>query len=168
MKKLLTVFAVTFVAAVWMIGSWIFFDTMAVNAQGSGTPAVADVDKGTHPEQFKHKGGPDHGFLKKLNLTDAQKEQVKAIRAEEGPKMKPLMQQLKAGRDQLEALRKSGTFDEAKVRAIAKGQADTLTDMIVVKECMMSRIYGVLTPEQRAKAEEMRDSKHGKRHEKTD
>ena len=72
--------------------------------------------------------------------------------------MKPLVQQLKAGRDQLDALRKSGPFDEAKVRSIAKGQADTLIELIVAKERMKSRIYAVLTPEQRTKAEELRES----------
>ncbi|MGD0887572.1 MAG: Spy/CpxP family protein refolding chaperone, partial [Thermodesulfovibrionales bacterium] len=71
-------------------------------------------------------------------------------------KIKPLFQQLKAGRDQLRALPK-GQFDEAKVRSIAKGQADTIADMIVAKERMKSRMYAVLTPEQRTKVEQMRE-----------
>jgi Spy/CpxP family protein refolding chaperone len=175
MKRLLTVFAVIFVAAVWMTGSWLFFNTLAVGAQGSGTPAAADVEKAAPKDETaakehcgKWKGHGRHGFFKELNLTDAQKQQIKAIRAEESPKMKPLGQQLKAGRDQLNALMKSGPFDEAKVRSIAKGQADTLTELIVAKERMKSRIYAVLTPEQRAKAEQIRESWKAKKakHEK--
>ena len=42
--------------------------------------------------------------------------------------------------------------------AIAKGQADILTELTVAKERMESRIYALLTPEQRAKAEEIRES----------
>jgi len=78
--------------------------------------------------------------------------------------MKPLFEQLKAGRDKLRALPK-GQFDEAKVRAIAKGQSDTFADIIVAKERMKSRMYAVLTPEQRTKAEQMRE-KWQSRHEK--
>ena len=46
MKRLVTGFTIAFVAAVWMTGSWFFFNSIAVGAQGSATPAVADVSKG--------------------------------------------------------------------------------------------------------------------------
>ena len=85
MKRVLTGFAVTLVAAVWMTGSWFFFNSIAVGAQGSGTPAVADVSKtgskdeaaaeGHCGEHWKGHHGR-HGFWKKLNLTDAQKNQI--------------------------------------------------------------------------------------------
>jgi len=51
-----------------------------------------------------------------------------------------------------------GQFDEAKVRTIAKGQTDIRTEMIVTKERMKSRMYAVLTPEQQAKAEKLREA----------
>jgi Spy/CpxP family protein refolding chaperone len=187
MKKIFAGFAVTLVAAVWMAGSWFFFNSIAVGAQGSATHAVADVSK-TGPKDEsaaeghcgKHWKGchghwkgchGHHRLWKKLKVTDAQKKEMFAIRLEERAKIKPLFQQLKAGRDQLNALRKSEPFDEAKVRSIAKGQADTLIEMIVVKERMKSRIFAVLTPEQRAKAQELRESwkaRHGKKPEHKD
>jgi Spy/CpxP family protein refolding chaperone len=167
MKRLLIGFAVTLVAAVWMIGSWFFFNSIAVGAQGSATPAVADVSKtgpqdtgaaeGKCGEHWKHRHWGRHGhhhLWKKLNLTDAQKKEMFAIRLEERAKMKPLVQKLKAGRDELRALPK-GQFDEAKVRTIAKGQADIRTELIVEKRRMISRFYAVLTPEQRTKVEQM-------------
>jgi Spy/CpxP family protein refolding chaperone len=170
MKRLLTGFTVTLVAAVWMIGSWFFFNSIAAGTQGSVTPAVADVSKagpqdtgaaeGKCGEHWKHRHGHwkhhhgHHHLWKKLNLTDAQKKEMFSMRLEERAKMKPLVQQLKAGRDQLRALPK-GQFDEAKVRAIAKGQADIITELIVEKQRMKSRVYAVLTPEQRAKVEQM-------------
>ena len=176
MKKLFTIFAVTLVAVVWMTGSWLFFNSIAAGAQGSAAPAVADADKAAPKDEAakehcgKWKGhhrhfGRHHGhfglwkmFARKLNLTDAQKNQIKTIVSEERPKMKPMFQQLKAGREQLDALIKSGPFDEAKVRSIAKAQADTLADMIVAKQRMKSKIYAVLTPEQHAKAEKLREA----------
>jgi protein CpxP len=192
MKKLLTGFAVTLVAVVWMTGSWFFFNSIAVGAQGSATPAVADTGKtgpkdeaaaeghcGMHCKHWKHHHGHcghhgHHGYhhlWKKLHLTDAQKTQIHTIISEERAKMKPLVQQLKAGRDQLIALRKSGAFDEAKVRSIAKGQADTIVELIVAREGMKSKVFAVLTPEQRTKAQELRESwkaRHEKKHMKQD
>ena len=163
MKRLLIGFAVTLVAAVWMIGSWFFFNSIAVGAQGSATPAVADVSK-TGPQDTgaakcmcgKHwKGHHGHHHLwKKLNLTDAQKKEMFSIRLDARAKVKPLVQKLKEGREQLRALPK-GQFDEAKVRAVAKGQADIITELIVEKQRMISRFYAVLTPEQRTKVEQM-------------
>jgi periplasmic protein CpxP/Spy len=149
MKRLLTGFAVALVAAVWMMGSCFFFNSTAVGAQDTG---AAKEKCGEH---WKHRHGHHH-LWKKLNLTDAQKKEMFSIRLEERAKMKPLFQQLKAGREQLRALPK-GQFDEAKVRTIAKGQADIITELIVEKQRMRSRFYAVLTPEQRAKAEQMRE-----------
>ncbi len=82
--------------------------------------------------------------------------------------MKPLVEKLKEARKEFRALTTAPTFDEAKVRSIAKGQSDTITELIVAKERMKSRIWGVLTPDQRAKAEKMRESWKAKRmeHEK--
>ncbi len=58
----------------------------------------------------------------------------------------------------MRALEKTGQFDEAKVQAVAKGQAEIISQLIVEKARMKSRMYAVLTPEQRAKAEQMRES----------
>jgi len=180
MKRILTGFTVTLVAAVWMTGSWFFFNSIAVGAQGAATASAADVSKADpkdesataghcgehwkgHHGDWKGRHGHHH-LWKMLDLTDAQKKEMFSIRLEERAKMKPLVQNLKAGRDQLCALPK-GQFDEAKVRAIAKGQADIITELIVAKQRMKSKMYAVLTQEQRAKVEQMRE-KWKSRHEK--
>ena len=182
MKRILTGFSVTLVAAIWMTGSWLFCNSIAVGANGSSTPAVADsksgpIEKpaaesecGKHGKHWKHRHKM-HRLWKKLNLSEAQKKEVHAILDEELAKMKPMLEQLKAGREQFNALLKSGPFDEAKIRSVAKAQADTLLEMIVVREHMKSRIYAVLTPEQRTRAEELLKSwqaRYGKEHEQED
>jgi protein CpxP len=167
MKRLLTGFTVTLVAAAWMMGSCFFVNSIAVGAEDTGAA------KGECREHWKHHHRGHHGhhhLWKKLNLTDAQKKEMFSIRLEERATMKPLAQKLKAGRDQFRALPK-GQFDEAKVRAIAKGQADIITELIVEKQRMKSRMYAVLTPEQRAKVEQMHEkwkSHHEKEHENKD
>jgi Spy/CpxP family protein refolding chaperone len=168
MKKVLTGFAVTFVAAVWMVGSWFFFNSIAAGAQGTNTPSVGNVEKSAPHDRdaeggcgcgghWKHHRG-HHSFWKKLNLTDPQKKEMFSIKLEERAKMKPLIEKLKAGRDQLRTLGMNAQFDEAKVQAAAKGQSDIITQLIVEKVRMKSRMFAVLTPEQRAKAEQMRET----------
>lgn len=175
MKKVLTGLAVTLVAAIWMTGSWLFFNSIAAGAQGSGAAAVAEAGKaGAEAEgdcgghwMHHHRGHHGHHLWKTLNLTDAQKKEMFSIRLEERAKIKPLVQKLKAGRDQFRDLIKSGKFDEEKVRSVAKAQADIRTEIIVERVRMMSRMYAVLTPEQRAKAEKLHESwkaRHEKEH----
>ncbi len=168
MKKLLAGFGVILVAAVWMTGSSFFFNSIAVGAEGAGPPAAAEQGHWEH-----HHGmhcGHHHHFFKKLNLTDDQKKEMFAIRLDERAKMKPLFQKVGEGRKQIGDLVKSGKFDEAKVRAFAKGQSDIIADIIVEKVHMKSRMYAVLTPEQRTKAEQLREQwkAHKKEHENKD
>jgi len=87
-----------------------------------------------------------------LDLTDAQQAQVKDIFAKEKPIIQPLMDQLKQGHHDLMQLETSGTFDEAKVRALAAQHTQTMTDLIVEKARVHNQIFQLLTPEQKAKA----------------
>ena len=143
-----------------------FFNCIAGGAKGVVTTAAAEVIKGDTQEtaevkgkceeQCKHHRG--HHFWKKLGLSDAQKNQVHAVLAEGRTKMQPLVQKLKEGREQLRTIVKSGQFDEEKVRAIAKGQSDIRTELMVEKTRVKSKIWAVLTPEQRARAEQMHEA----------
>ena len=92
-----------------------------------------------------------------LDLTDEQKTKVKAILEAEKPTVQPLVQQLAANRKELQQVTDNGQFNEAQVQAIATKQGQTLSQLIVEKERVQSQIYAVLTPEQRAKAEKMRE-----------
>jgi Spy/CpxP family protein refolding chaperone len=144
MKKLLIVLGVILVTAVWIAGSSLF-------SNSAGISAFAE------PEHWGHHHCGHHHFWKKLNLTDDQKKEMFAIRLDEQAKIKPLVQKLKDGRQQLTDVVKSGKFDEAKVQSIAKGRADIISQIIVEKTRMKSRMYAVLTPDQHAKAEQMHE-----------
>ena len=61
----------------------------------------------------------------------------------------------------------NGQFDETRVRAIANEQALLMVDSVVEHERMKSKIFAILTPEQRTKAEELHKQHrggHGRRH----
>src|SRR5918993_4641534 len=104
--------------------------------------------------------GKDHSRMmdhvtKELGLSAEQQTQVKALlegmhTAEEARHTK--RDEL---RKQLDEATKDGQFDETRVRAIANEQAALMADSLVEHERMKSKIYAILTPEQRVKAEEL-------------
>ena len=105
-------------------------------------------------------GGPGHGMgfmARELNLTDAQKEQVKSIMKANHANMKTVMQQMEQNRQSLLAATANGAFDAAKIQALANQQAQLRAAMIVQHETLQHQIYTqVLTTEQQAKAEQIR------------
>jgi len=90
-------------------------------------------------------------YVHKLDLTDAQQAQVKAIVAKEKPALQPLMLQMAQGHSQLRDLVMSGGFDEAKVRELASQQTPVLTELAVQYARIGSEMMQVLTPEQKTK-----------------
>ena len=90
-----------------------------------------------------------------LGLSDAQKEQITALLKTEEEKNAPLREQLVANRKQLKQAALAATFDEATVQSIAASQAQILSQLIVSHARTKSRIYALLTPEQRSLAEKI-------------
>lgn len=116
------------------------------------------------PEGMGHGGwgGPGHGpgmafWGRELNLTDAQKAQVKTIMQANHANMKPLMQQIEQNRAALLAATANGAYDPAKIQTLANTQAQLQAAMIVQREAVHHQIYTqVLTSDQQAKAEQLR------------
>ncbi len=91
-----------------------------------------------------------------LNLTDAQKAQVKQLMEGLETSTKDLREQLfKAGGRPFDDL-KDGAFDEAAVRAAAQARANIHVELEVAHARVMSQIYALLTAEQKAKLAERR------------
>ena len=124
---------------------------MIAYAQGPGPEAMG----GPHGM-----GGPGHGMgfmARELNLTDAQKAQVKTIMQANHANMKPVMQQLEQNRQALLAATANGAYDPAKIQLLANQKAQLEAAMTVQHEALQHQIYTqVLTPEQQAKAEQLR------------
>jgi Spy/CpxP family protein refolding chaperone len=114
--------------------------------------AVSQTVRGAHMHGDRMFGGPMLGFyVRKLDLTDAQQAQVKAIMAKEKPTLQPLMEQMTQGHSQLRDLVLSGSFDEAKAREMASQQTQTMTELTVQHARIASEMVQILTPEQRTK-----------------
>ena len=105
-----------------------------------------------------------HGFNRglamlawKLDLTDVQRAQVRAMFNTEWSTVQPLLEQLAAEQDQMFAATSKGNFDEAPVKAIAAQQSQAIAQLLVAKERLISQVYNnVLNQEQRTKADAMR------------
>jgi Spy/CpxP family protein refolding chaperone len=112
------------------------------------------------------RGGFGGRFFEKLNLTDAQKEQMKQIATRYHESAKAQRQQNRGERDGdgFDAL-KDGTFNESAVRAAAQARANARVEQEVMRARMMSEMYAVLTPEQKAQLAAERQQREQKRQE---
>jgi Spy/CpxP family protein refolding chaperone len=94
----------------------------------------------------------DFGFHG-LNLTDAQKEQIRQIHESFADQTKALREQMRTlHENQRDSM--TGTFDEAAVRAAAEARAKLHVEQEVLHAKIMSQVANVLTAEQRAQMAE--------------
>ena len=98
-------------------------------------------------------------FTDALDLTQAQQDQAKAIMEKEKSALKPLMNQLMQAHKDLSNLEDSGTFDEAKVRALAAQNTQAMTELFVQKARIHAELIQILTPDQKAKLAQIK-AKH--------
>jgi Spy/CpxP family protein refolding chaperone len=98
-----------------------------------------------------------------LNLSDAQKSQIKSIWQAERPAVASLVQELASESKEMGSATTQGNLDESKVHTIASRQGETIAKLLIEKERFQSKIYsGVLNPEQRIKADEFQKVWHSR------
>ncbi|MBS1852966.1 MAG: Spy/CpxP family protein refolding chaperone [Acidobacteria bacterium] len=108
-------------------------------------------------------GGPSVRFLARyLDLSEAQRDQVKQILAKEKPTVQPLILQMAQNRKNMRQIIESGPFDEARARTLATQQSQTMAEFLLQKARIESELVQVLTPEQKAKLDQLLD-KHEQR-----
>jgi periplasmic protein CpxP/Spy len=120
----------------------------------SQTAADAPPPMHDHGHEFGMHGDMMGFFSKALNLTDDQKTQMKAIMQKERPTMKPLMQQEHQIEQQLRQY-VEGTYDDAKVRALAAQKSQVEVELTVAHTRVHNQMYQLLTADQQSKLKEM-------------
>jgi protein CpxP len=108
-----------------------------------------------------HRGAMPHMF-KRLNLTDAQRDQVFKIMYAAMPAKHDKMKQLRDGRRALHDAAMASNYDAAKVRALADAEAKTIADLMVLRTETFHKVLGVLTPAQREQLGKARGHRHGR------
>ena len=114
------------------------------------------------PEAMRRMHGGPHGhgdmlehMARELNLTEDQKTQAKGIMDAAESAASGIHTKLEEIHKQLDAATANGQFDENQVRTLANQQAQLQAEMMVEHLRAKSKIFAILTPEQRAKAEEL-------------
>jgi protein CpxP len=100
-------------------------------------------------------------FAQKLNLTDAQKEQIKAIRKESRDANASFFQTTRQTRQELRAARAAN--DTAKAEALAATLESQRAQLKAAHDATRQRILSVLTPEQRAELDRLEGEQKAKR-----
>lgn len=129
----------------------------AVNAQPMGD-RFGDSPK-MAKKMLKH-------MKRKLDLTDEQVAQIKAIREQSKVDGETLREAKKAFHEQVITLKDSATFDEAAFVSAYNQYQQTFADMALLKAKTRHAIYHVLTEEQQAKMEEMKEKRAERKAEK--
>ena len=116
---------------------------------GATSFAIAEDGAG-----FRH--GGMHQYHQ-LNLTTAQKQQIKTTMEAQRATMHPLMQQMVSGRIAMMQATANGAFDQQKVQTIAAQQAQVMAQLAVARQAVEHQIYTeVLTLQQQAQLNQMR------------
>jgi protein CpxP len=139
------------------------FGTASAYAYGGG-------DKGDHKGMHGKCGGFDKKMMRQLDLTDAQKDQLKEMREADRAAMKEKrsankaekMAEMKAHREQVQALVLADTFDEAAANELASKMVEKQTERRVAMLKKQHEMMSVLTPEQKTKLTELQQERMAK------
>lgn len=158
MKKV-TVFLLS-IALTALGAMFVFGQTSDVAKEGKS------FKKDGHHFGKRGKRGGKGMMFRGLDLTDAQKEQMRSIHEANRDSVKSLRDQMKANKQQLETLSAGGSFNESQVQAIAQQQGALHAQMIVNRERIKSQMFAILTPEQKSKMAEMKANREQKMQER--
>jgi len=138
-----------------------------VGAVAFGQAGSRSMQKAARPEgmhRFGHQGwGRGHMAFAKLNLTDAQKAQMKQIRENHKAAVSSLRQQLGTQEKALRDAESGGTFNEALASQKLAEMAPLRAKLMAEQFAMRQEFMNVLTPEQKAQLTQMRNEWKAKR-----
>ena len=109
----------------------------------------------------RHGGEFSARFAEKLNLSDAQKEQVRAFTQSFRESNKALFETHRDAMKQLREAKQAG--DQARVDALKPTLQSQRTEMKQRREALKQQIIAILTPEQRAQYEALKAERQARR-----
>ena len=143
---------------------------MVVSAKMNGQGQGAGQGQGMGPGQpgmmgrgMGMRGGPGGGpfgllgpFARELNLTDAQREQIRTAVQAHQEEMQAIGEKMATARKALDDAITAEQFDENAIRAKANEVAAIEADSAVLRAKVHQAAWSVLTPEQKQKAAELK------------
>jgi len=136
---------------------------LALGLLGAGLVAAdaAGGHLGNHEGHFGRIGQMIREHIAELDLSASQKDQIRTIASEERPGLRESGEAVFTARRDLRAAIHADAFDEGAVRAASQKVAAAEEEFSVKRARMASRIRAVLDPEQRKKADAMRERFEG-------
>jgi Spy/CpxP family protein refolding chaperone len=102
-------------------------------------------------------GGPRAGLeLRALDLTEAQREQVRQLTEQNREQMRSLLDRMRAAQDARRKAVDAVPFNESQVRAAMKDLADVEADLAVAHARLQADIYGLLSADQQQRLQKLR------------
>jgi len=126
----------------------------AQNTDGAGGPST---ERRGGPGGFRGPGGPMGALgpvIAHLDLTDAQKDQVKGIMDSHRDELKGVGDRAMTARQALQSAVVADVLNEGLIRARAAELATVESDLAVAHARIYADVFRILTPEQQAKAKE--------------
>jgi Spy/CpxP family protein refolding chaperone len=110
-----------------------------------------------------HRGELGGRMMRELNLSDAQRDKMFEIRHAAQPAMREKMNEFRKNRIALREAATAKDYDAPRVRQLADEGAKLQADLTVMRVETQQKALAVLTPEQRAKLEQLRGQRreHG-------
>ena len=98
--------------------------------------------------------GRDGGFfLRGIDLTDAQRQQIRELVAQQREQNRELVSQLRAAHEAERKAVEATPINEQAIRAAAHAVANTQAELAIRQARLRAEIFALLTPEQRAEAD---------------
>jgi len=117
------------------------------------TPATTPEHGAPAKARTARRAAMHERMMKELNLTDAQKAQAKTLFQQSREKSKPYRDQLRQTREEMAAAVKAG--DNAQIRSLAAKEGKARGELTAIRSETMAKFYATLTPEQKAKADQL-------------
>lgn len=132
----------------------------AAVAIGLGTATVSAQGRWNRGPGGRGMHGPMMGVdgigLGRLDLTEAQRSQVQSIMEAHRAERQALAEKVRDARQALHAKVTAETLDESGIRAAHAALSQLEADQVVMRAKIRAEIHQLLTPEQRAKAAELK------------
>jgi Spy/CpxP family protein refolding chaperone len=144
----------------------------AVHAQGPGLDGPGGQGRpfdSAQGRRFGHFGGPGGDLpLRALELTDEQRQQVRAITDRHKTNMQSAGQQLRQAFEAQRTAIQTSPVDESQIRSTTEALATAQTAMAIERAQIRSEILAILTPDQQQKLSQIQAEREARRKQRMD
>ena len=142
--------------------SLIVIAATALLVGGVGAGVLAQGDGPGRRGPFGHRGPAGFPGLAQLDLTDAQRQQVRDVMQRYRTQMQESGQRLREAHDAQRTAVEAIPVNEGLIRSTTQTLANAQTDMALLRARIHSDVWSVLTPEQQEKAKQLRTQREAR------